>query len=78
MSKPEDDVEVEYIRKLCIPELILLLHTVLHDTQKYKEAVQLADIVASNNHNLFECFHKENMRNFLDRVKQSSIEMLNN
>ena len=78
MTKPEGDVEVAYIRKLCIPELVLLLHTVLHNTNKFQEAVELADIVASSNHNLFECFHKGNMRDLMSKVKQSAVELLNN
>ena len=73
MAEPEDDVELAYLRKLCIPELIFLLHTLLNSTQKYGEAVALADIVASEVHGLYECFHKENMRTFLNKIKQSAV-----
>ena len=73
MAEPEDDVELAYLRKLCVPELIFLLHTLLHTTQKFNEAVALADIVASEIHGLYECFHKENMRIFLNKIKQSAV-----
>lgn len=76
MAEPEGDLELTYLRKLCIPELILLLHTVLHTTQSYKQAMQLADVVASEVHGLYECFHKENMRIFLNKIKQSAVAQL--
>jgi nuclear pore complex protein Nup107 len=76
LAEPEDDIELVYLRKLCVPELIILLHTVLHTTKNYAQAVALADIVASEAHGLYECFHRENMRIFLNKVKQSAISQL--
>ena len=73
LAEPEDDEELSYLRKLCIPELVLLCHTVLHTSQDYKAAMALADVVASEVHGLYECFHKENMRIFLNKIKQSAI-----
>ena len=76
MAEPEDDVELTYLRKLCIPEVIFLLHTLLHTTENYDQAVALADIVASEVHGLYECFHKENMRIFLNKIKLSAVSQL--
>lgn len=42
------------LRKVCIPQLCLLLHSVLHATDQYKEAIQLADIVASDQYELYK------------------------
>lgn len=39
--------ETDYLRRLCIPELILLLHSVLHSTEQFDKAIALADVVAS-------------------------------
>ena len=78
MAEPEDDVELIYLRKLCIPEVIFLLHTLLHTTENYDQAVALADIVASEVHGLYECFHKENMRIFLNKIKLSAVSQLEN
>ena len=78
MAEPEDDEALIYLRKLCIPELVLLLHTVLHTTEKYGEAVALSDIVATETYGLYECFHKENMRIFLNKIKLSAVSQLEN
>lgn len=73
MGQPEDDEALNYLRKLCIPEFVLLLHTVLHTTQQFKDAMGVADIVADENYGLYECFHRENMRMFLNKIKQSAV-----
>ena len=39
--------ETDYLRHLCIPQLVLLLHSVLHSTEQYDKAIALADMVAS-------------------------------
>ena len=73
MGDPEDDEALIYLRKLCIPEFVILLHTVLHTIGQFKEAMTLADLVADETHGLYECFHKENMRMFLGKIKQSAV-----
>jgi len=73
MSEPEDDEGLIYLRKVCIPEFVLLLHTVLHTTGKFREAMSLADVVAEETFALYECFHRDNMRNFLNKIKQSAV-----
>ena len=73
LAEPEDDEELAYLRKVCIPEVVLLCHTVLHTIKDYKKAMALADVVASEVHGLYECFHKENMRIFLNKIKQSAV-----
>ena len=76
MGQPENDEALVYLRKLCIPEFVLLLHTVLHSTQKFKMAMALADVVADETYGLYECFHKDNMRMFLNKIKQSAVLQL--
>ena len=41
------DLEIDYLRRLCIPEVVLLLHSVLHSTDQFDKAIALADLVAS-------------------------------
>ncbi len=41
------------LRQLCLPLICFLLHTVLHTTQQYKQCLQLADIIASEQHQLY-------------------------
>jgi len=42
------------LRQLCLPKLCLLLHQVLHTTQRYKQCVQIADCVADEHHQLYK------------------------
>ena len=45
--------EMRSLRQSCLPDLALLLHTVLHSTQQYKRCLQLADVIASELHQLY-------------------------
>lgn len=69
-------VEMEYIRKTCIMEVVLLLHSVYHSTRQYKEALQLADLVSSEQRALYRAFNKEDMKKFLLKLKESSVAMM--
>ncbi len=42
------------LRQLCLPMVCLLLHTVLHCTKQYKECLRFADIIASEQHQLYK------------------------
>ena len=35
--------------------------------------MSLADVVADETFALYECFHRDNMRNFLNKIKQSAV-----
>ena len=39
--------EIDYLRKLCLPQLVLLLHSVLHNTGQFERAIAIADLIAS-------------------------------
>ena len=39
--------EIDYLRKLCLPQLVLLLHSVLHNTRQFERAIAIADLIAS-------------------------------
>ena len=39
----------------------------------FREAMSLADVVADETFALYECFHRDNMRNFLNKIKQSAV-----
>lgn len=42
------------IRQLCIPELVSLLHKILHETGAYQQCVRIADLIASEDHQLYK------------------------
>ena len=69
-------LEVDYLRRLCLPQLVLLLHTVLHSTGQYEKAVGVADLVASEQHCLYEVYVQDNMRELMQKLRQSSLEAM--
>lgn len=64
------------LRKLCLPMLCFLLHTILHSTGQYQECLQLADMVSSERHKLYLVFSKEELRKLLQKLRDSSLMLL--
>lgn len=64
------------LRKLCLPMLCFLLHTILHSTGQYQECLQLADMVSSERHKLYLVFSKEELRKLLQKLRESSLTLL--
>lgn len=72
MNASESD-EMEQVRKLAVPELVWLLHRILHDSGEYAQAVELATVVADDSGRLYECFNKMQIKALLNRIADSSI-----
>ena len=62
--------EMEYLRRTCLVETVFLLHTVLHNTRQYKEALEISNLVASE---VYSEFSKDDMKKLLDLLRDSSI-----
>ncbi len=45
--------QMTLLRQLCLPLMCFLLHTVLHTTQQFQLCLQLADTIASEQHQLY-------------------------
>lgn len=65
--------EVEKVRNLAVPELVWLLHRILHDSEEYAQAVELATTVAEDSTKLYECFNKTQIKALLNRIADSAI-----
>lgn len=48
--------DAEYLRSVCIPEIVLLLYSILSESGMHEEAVQLADLIAAEQHRLYKVF----------------------
>ncbi|XP_072123649.1 nuclear pore complex protein Nup107 isoform X1 [Mobula birostris] len=76
----EEDVErshqLNLLRQLCLPAMCFLLHTVLHSTKQYQQCLKLADVIASEQHKLYQVFTKEEMTKFLRLLRESSLMLL--
>ncbi|XP_077992386.1 nuclear pore complex protein Nup107-like [Glandiceps talaboti] len=72
------EYQMVLLRQLCIPTLCFLLHSVLHKTKQYTEAVQIADIIASERHQLYKVFKQEELQRLLQMIRDSSLQLLDN
>ncbi|RMC09979.1 hypothetical protein DUI87_12769 [Hirundo rustica rustica] len=73
---PERTHQMILLRKLCLPMMCFLLHTVLHSTGQHQECLRLADMVASERHKLYTVFSKEELRKLLQKLRESSLILL--
>lgn len=46
--------QLHMLQRLCLPQMVSLLHTVLHATGSYKQCVELANLVASEDYKLYQ------------------------
>ncbi|XP_062239135.1 nuclear pore complex protein Nup107 [Platichthys flesus] len=64
------------LRSLCLPRLSFLLLSVLQNSTRHQEALRLADIISSDQHRLYQVFSKEELRRFLQKLRESSLSLL--
>ncbi|XP_058798020.1 nuclear pore complex protein Nup107 [Phymastichus coffea] len=68
--------QLDKLRKLCIPKITLLLYTVMTEMNQHNECVQLADILASEQHQLYKVFIKEKSREVFKKICESSLALM--
>ncbi|KAL7307217.1 hypothetical protein TKK_0000940 [Trichogramma kaykai] len=69
--------QMEKLRKLCIPKIVLLLHTVMSEMNEHSECLELADIIASEQHEIYKVFTKEKLREIFRKLCESSLALMN-
>ncbi|CAH3035204.1 unnamed protein product [Porites lobata] len=79
----EDEVEgssrshqLELLRQLCLPLICVLLHNVLHSTEQYKQCLQLADVISSEQYQLYKVFRKDELQKMLSLFRDTSLALL--
>lgn len=80
-EKQEREKEMETLRQKCIPEVVILLLKILqsqNDVDSHKEALKLSEIIADDNRCLYEVFSKVKLAEILERLKMSSLYLLQN
>ncbi|KAJ8245281.1 hypothetical protein GJAV_G00269060 [Gymnothorax javanicus] len=68
--------QMRLLRQLCLPMMTFLLQSVLHSTEQYQECLRLADIIASDQHRLYQVFSKDELCKFLQKLRESSLLLL--
>lgn len=64
------------LRSLCLPRLSFLLLSVLQNSSRHQEALRLADIISADQYKLHQVFSKEELRRFLQKLRESSLGLL--
>lgn len=67
----------EGLRAVCLPEVVLLLYKVLYEEGSYGECVQLADVLASEKHQLYKVYSREMLGELLVKICEASTALLN-
>ncbi|XP_015597229.1 nuclear pore complex protein Nup107 [Cephus cinctus] len=70
------EYEMETLRKLCIPKITLLLHSVMSQMNEHAECVQLADTLASEQYQLYKVFPKDKLREVFQKFGESSLVLM--
>ena len=68
--------ELDYLRRVCLVDAAFLLHAVYDKAGEHGKAAKVADLVAADEHAVYSAFSREDMRRFLDRVRESFVQML--
>ncbi|KOB75003.1 Uncharacterized protein OBRU01_08225 [Operophtera brumata] len=81
-SKEEKDdrlKQLETLRRLCIPEVVILILKILQstdDVENHKEAVKLSNLIAAENRCLYKVFTKNKLMEILERIKESNLLLI--
>ncbi|XP_034828940.1 nuclear pore complex protein Nup107 [Maniola hyperantus] len=78
-EKEERAKQLDTLRRLCIPEVTILILKILQsndDIDNHKEAVKISNLIAGENRGLYKVFTKNKLLEVLDRIKESSLLLL--
>ncbi|KAK3854838.1 hypothetical protein Pcinc_038712 [Petrolisthes cinctipes] len=76
--EPNRGHHLSVLRSIYIPQVTSLLQNILHCTENYKESLQLADLIASEQHQLYKAFGRGELERFLLKLQDTSRELLDN
>lgn len=71
-------IQMEKLRSICIPEIVLLLHKVLHLSGDFTGCVKLGDEIAAESRQLYRVYTKHKLAELMAKLAESSLELLNN
>nr|CAD7409469.1 unnamed protein product [Timema cristinae] len=64
------------LRQLCIPKVVLLLLTVLHNMKEYSECIQLPELIVSQQYQLYKVYTKQQLQELLVKMSESVVEVM--
>ena len=70
-------VSLGRLREELLPRtVLLLLHSLLHNTGQYNKCLHLADLVASDQHHIYQVYTKTGLRELLAKLRESSLAVM--
>ena len=64
------------LREQCLPALTVLLHSIFHSTKRFHDCLHLADVIAAEKHALYKVFRKNELQEFLQKLRASALALL--
>lgn len=71
------NIQLDNLRKIYIPEIILLLHNVLHLSGEYRECIAIANEIVDENRQIYSSILKHKMAEILEKIAESSLALMN-
>lgn len=69
--------QMENLRKLHIPDIVLLLHKILTLAEEHQECMKLCDEIAAEQNQLYSVFSKHKMSELLAKISETSLALMN-
>lgn len=70
-------VQLDNLRRLCVPETVLLLHQTLHQSGDYQQCVRLADELVDEKRQLYAVYPKHKLTEIIGKLAESSLALMN-
>uniref|UniRef100_A0A8D8HGI9 Nuclear pore complex protein n=1 Tax=Culex pipiens TaxID=7175 RepID=A0A8D8HGI9_CULPI len=70
-------VQMDNLRKLCIPDVVLLLHQIFTLSERFSECLQLADVIGSEQRQLYKLYSKHKLAEVMAKIAESSLALMN-
>ena len=67
--------QMALLRKLCLPQLTLLLHSVLHSSGMFAKCLKLADLIAAEKFHLYQEFSQDELQKLLQLLHKSAVSL---
>lgn len=73
---PEDEQELEPLKRKCVPELVVLMNRMATQTEDHQKSVELADLIADEDHQVATITLVDSVRESMGLAKQSKFHFL--
>lgn len=64
--------QLQGIRKLCIPQIVLLLHNILHSSGDYENAIKIVDDLVSEQYQIYTVYSKHQLTEIIAKFAETS------